>query len=198
MAKQYMSPLLRRLTSLRTEAATGRTRQELSWRKTEIARLERWTGRAKKTSVRRTPARHCACSALLASYTPAWRLPRQLLCHAQDKKLRGLGGTCQAQLSKTMQNHVMPRMQKSCQTSPAATCPDNARGRAKKTGRKKRMASWERQRQHITKGRGQGLLPQVPGHAPCSSGAGGAAGGTWGRATSAGLAAGEQAATGTT
>ena len=56
--------------------ATGRTRrnygvgreltgEELSRRKTEIARLERWTGRAKKTSVRRTPARHCACSALL-------------------------------------------------------------------------------------------------------------------------------------
>ena len=76
MAKQYMMPLLRRLTNLRTEVATGRTRnhygvgreltgEELSRRKTEIARLERWTGRAKKTSVRRTPARHCAGSALL-------------------------------------------------------------------------------------------------------------------------------------
>ena len=76
MAKQYMMPLLRRLTNLRTKVATGRTRnhygvgreltgEELSRRKTEIARLERWTGRAKKTSVRRTPARHCACSALL-------------------------------------------------------------------------------------------------------------------------------------
>ena len=117
MAKQYMSPLLRRLTNVRTEVATGRTRrnygvgreltgEELSRRKTEIARLERWTGRAKKTSVRRTPARHCACLALLASYT-AWRLPQRHR-HAQDKKLRGLGGTCQAQSSKTMQNHVMP------------------------------------------------------------------------------------------
>ena len=56
MAKQYMLPLLHRLANLRTEVATGRTRRnygvgrkltgkELSRRKTEIARLERWTGR---------------------------------------------------------------------------------------------------------------------------------------------------------
>ena len=55
MAKQNRSPLLRRLANLRTEVATGRTRrnygvgrelmgEELSQRKTEIARLERWTG----------------------------------------------------------------------------------------------------------------------------------------------------------
>ena len=54
---------------------------------------------AKKTSVRRTPARHCACSALL-DCLPAWRL---LHARQPDKK-RGL--KVHAKHNQAMQHHA--------------------------------------------------------------------------------------------
>ena len=145
MAKQYMLPLLHRLANLRTEVATGRTRrnygvgreltgEELSRRKTEIARLERWTGRAKKTSVRRTPARHCACPALRLLGTP--RLPTQLGDSSSAiKKLRGLGGTCQAQSRNTMQKSFMPCKNRVKSSRPyVQVWPGRMRGQPRKTG----------------------------------------------------------------
>ena len=121
MAKQYMLPLLRRLTNLQTEVATGRTRRNYGvGRKTEIARLERWTGRAKKTSVRRTPARHCACSALLAFLhgleTPPAPSPRI--------KNFGVWGVMPSTIKQrnTMQNHVMPCKNRVKSISPRPYC----------------------------------------------------------------------------
>ena len=58
----------------------------------------------------------------------------------------------------TMQNHVMPcknrakRVGKPCKKLPSHTCtdPEDARPTKKNWARKKRMASWARQRQQIT------------------------------------------------
>ena len=125
MAKQHTMRLLRRLTNLRTEVATGRTRnhygvgreltgEELSWRKTEIARLERWTGRAKKTSVRRTPgtARHSLTSTRLGDSSAI-------------RKLQGLP----AQSCNAMQKscHAMKNRVKSYSSRPYVGIPENAR-----------------------------------------------------------------------
>ena len=128
MAKQHMLPLLRRLTNLRTEAATGRTRrnygvgreltgEELSRRKTEIeAGTVDWAGEKNVCSA-------YACPALRLLGTPS--LPTRLLgdspsaiaTHDSLTKNFGVRGAHAAKRA------ILP-----------AQMPESARGRAKKNG----------------------------------------------------------------
>ena len=93
-----------------------------------------------------------ACPALRLLGTP--RLPTRLGDSSSAiKKLRGLGGTCQAQSCNAIQKSCHA-MQTPCKKlfSPAirAGIPENARPGKKNWPREKRMASWARQRQQIT------------------------------------------------
>ena len=175
-------PLLRRLTNLRTEVATGRTRKGASSRaRSSLVGRRKSQGWNGGLGGRKKLCSAYACPALRLLGTP--RLPTRLGDSSiAIKKLRGLGGTCQAQSCNTMQNQAKSchakTMQKSCKTSylvssvyrdtdytnsifqrkpvrnklPGHTCtdPEDARPTKKNWARKKRMASWARQRQQIT------------------------------------------------
>ena len=106
-----------------------------------------------------------ACPALRLLGTP--RLPTRLETPSPrtqpDKKLRGLGGTCQAQSSNATpcKNHVMPCKNRAKRVGRQKPCKKSSQPYGHRSGecarpskknwpRKKRMASWARQRQQIT------------------------------------------------
>ena len=131
MAKQYMMPLLRRLTNLRTEVATGRTRNHYGvGRELTGEELSEEDGNRKAgtVDVRRTLARHCACSALLAflhglETPPAIATIKNFGVHAKHN---------QAHHAKIMLRHAKSRAKKAILRPYVQVWPGRVRGPPKK------------------------------------------------------------------
>ena len=77
MAKQYRSPLLRRLRNLQTEVATGRTRRSYGRGAFSEEGGNREAGTVDWAAGEKSVCSAYACPALQPSYTPAWRLPQR-------------------------------------------------------------------------------------------------------------------------